>query len=125
MTTETSYAFQAMLPGNLSESALESMKRWGRETCEGFSLETCGDATAIVAIRDTQKTVRGFQTLLLTNLKHWGIDIPAKRRMGWLSLLTVDEAKETLAHHAPQTKPCNDEFHPIALKLPVNLLRIR
>ncbi len=125
MTTETSCAFQAMLPGNLSASAIESINKWGTDTCEAFSIGTCSDAIAIVVIRDTQKTVRQFQTLLLTNLKNWGIDVPAKRRMGWLSLLTLDEAKETLAHHAPQTKPRNDEFHPIALKLPVNLLKMR
>ena len=124
MTTETSCAFQAILPGKLSESALESINKWGRDTCEGFSLETCGDATAIIVIRETQKTVRGFQRLLRTNLQNWGVELPSKQH-GWLSLLTLDEAKETLAHHAPQTKPCNDEFHPIALKLPVNLLRMR
>ena len=125
MATETSCAFQATLLGNLPNAALESINKWGRDTFGAFSIETCSDATAIVAIRDTPKTTRQFQTLLLTNLNHWGIDIPVKRRMGWLSLLTLDEAKETLAHHAPQTKPCNDEFHPIALKLPVNLLKMR
>ncbi len=73
MTTETSCAFQATLPGNLSNAALESINKWGRDTCEAFSIETCSDATAIVATRDTQKTVRGFQRLLRTNLQNWGV----------------------------------------------------
>ncbi len=119
MTTETSCAFQATLPGNLSNAALESINKWGRDTCEAFSIETCSDATAIVAIRDTPKTTRQFQTLLLTNAKYWDIDIPAKRRMGWL----LDEARETLAHQTPQRH--NLEHTARSLQLPANLLKMR
>ena len=122
MTTKTSCAFQAILPGSLSNAALESINKWGRETCEAFSIETCSDATAIVAIRDTQKSVRGSPRLLRTSLQTWGVELPSKQN-GWLSLLMLDEAKETLAHQTPQRH--NHEHTARSLQLPTNLLKMR
>ncbi len=105
------------------------MRRWNRET-NGVDIHVKllvlkrVQMQLLLLLYDTQKTVRGFQRLLRTNLQNLGVELPSKQN-GWLSLLTLDEATEVLAHYTKPAKPYNNEYHPITLKMPVNLLKMR
>lgn len=108
---EASRCFQATIPGNLPETALESIKKWGRESCDAISVETCNEMTAIIVIRRLPKTTREFQRLVSTNCKHWGIKLPP-RKAGWLSLLSEEDAAVALRQGpacATETDPSSPE----------------
>ena len=100
-----SRCFRAILPGNLSESAMEALEKWGRETCNSFYVESCSDATAVVVTRKAPKKIREFQRLMSTNCKNWGIELPS-RRAGWLSLLSEEDA---IIAQGSGPKNCTDQ----------------
>ncbi len=62
-----------------------------------------GDSYEMVARRSEPNSLRGYQKLLSTRLKAWGVELPDKQQ-GWLCLLTDEECSQRVSPK-PAAKP--------------------
>ncbi len=91
----------------------------GENTCvESHFMLKEGDRYEMAARRSEPNSIRGYQKLLRTRLKAWGVDLPDKQQ-GWLRLLTNEEYSQ-IVYPKPKPSPpqCNNGLFP----LPVNLI---
>ena len=130
-----------LLPTGLTYEQLVQVYEWGKQNCLHSNLIQQDDGYIILARRSEEKDLRSRQRLMLTNLRHRGIDT-SKQPKGWVKLLTESEydrfsqrqtpAKRDEVEAAPEQhswqnpRGCSaeaDRFEPsFGLRLPVNLL---
>ena len=75
--------FSVVLPGDITEEQLVKVYEWGKQNCLRSTLIQQDDGYIILARRSEEKDLRSRQRLMLTNLRHWGIDTSKQpKRMG-------------------------------------------
>ena len=79
-----------LLPTGLTDAQMTNIYTWGKENCQRSNMLVEDDGYLMIAQRSEAKDSRSRQRLMLTNLRHWGIDT-SKQPKGWVKLLTESE----------------------------------
>ena len=87
----TSAYFSVQLPPSLTDEQFLRVFEWAKHNCLKSNIIRENDGGfMLIAQRADERDARNRQKLILTNYKHWSIDV-SKQPKGWLKILTEEE----------------------------------
>ncbi len=127
--TSVVVAFVADIPADLSPEQLAKLYAWTQSKFKRSQIGMNADGssyTLSALCPDPAKTKRHWQSLLGTNMKHWGVEIPKGQK--WLRAVSAEEYESIIQTDAAptpsaspaseQTEVCEDASSPKMLPAP-------
>jgi hypothetical protein len=106
-------AFVARLPGHLPGDAYNKLLDWCKARCSEHRFKGGVDESLCGGVFHTDsepRDLKGFQRLMVTNLKYWGVERRGQRyKRGWLQL--VDPQEYFMQLTTPEERAALEQKH--------------